>query len=310
MCHGLEFHFAEAEGEAECDETAGGLPFTIGDKEGVVVACCPSVLVEDVVDVEVDGQLAVKEICIDTEVDALVRLVGGEDALGGAAVVGIDEELVVLPKLSPSVEAETVAPDRIQERLTAEGEVLVVISEGTREPDIDERGGSVGDIEVEAGGVGVADVHWLGVADHGSVEIAEDDIGKFALLVGVGAIVKFGADRAKLHEVLIPLELNVLIVRGNQIGVTPRAEAVNLIHLVKGEGGEPRLADTAGEAEAEIVHRLGAVAEVEGRSQRPEDGIGVVAGDIIIDEMLVVHIAAEADFGGKIAEAALIGGIE
>ena len=76
--HLLQFHLAEAEGQADGDAAAVVLVIGVGLHIRAVVILSEAIPIEDVVGVDIHGQLTVEEIGTETSVDAVAGVTFAE----------------------------------------------------------------------------------------------------------------------------------------------------------------------------------------------------------------------------------------
>ena len=304
----FEFHLADTPGETHAHKArvelaaAGGL---VGGGGGVL---SPFGHAEDVVDVEEDGKLALEEVGRAAEVDALVGHREAVETQAGRGVVGVGEDLELVPQFGPEIDAGAPADLTVAEAIVVVG----VVEQGGVEADVEEAAGAVGDVGLEAFGVAGADVLGLTVVHQlrgGEVGGSVAGVGHGADLVGVGAEVGAEVEHTEAHDVLAPGGLEIVGVAAQQVGVADLVAVVLIAHKGR-ELGSAGIGVAEGVAEAVGGEGGGLVAEVDTGHEAEEGGVDDgLAGAVEVAPFAVLPglLAAEAQFGGEAAPAFLEG---
>lgn len=276
----LEFHLAETEGEAEREETGivaiSLKPRGIGVEREDVVALG----IEDIMSHKEDGQHTVAEVGREAEIG--IKRVGilTEETESGGVVRDIGEDIEHLPEFGPHIEACSEVPLILIEPFArAVLELKVVVESAELKPDVEERGRLVGDVDVETAIAAAADVDRLSKRHDAAESIGVAHIGEGAMLIESGLIEQLSAHRAEAREILGPVGSEMMGAGGKEVGVA----------LGIGVEGEDRCAvevadrgvgAAEGVGEREVVHRGGAVGEVE-RGDKVEE-IAVIGGRLVV----------------------------
>ena len=283
----LAFHLGAtyAPGEAEADITAGEGTLAGGGVVRIDALAASADCVEEVVDIEEQRQTTLEQVSAQAAVNGEVRVNLGQQGLCATAIDSVGEHLqaieplaaVMLPKLRPEVQ-----PQRVTEHIALGplvGTVLdtvVIVDEIGIETDVHEVGWSQGGVQPKASVAGSADVERLTEGHDAPKLVAVGHIGECTRLVTHRVVPRAYADAAEVVEVAFPTEFEIVGVAILQVGVASGIAVV----AIDSESGELRSCwrcDVVGVAEGEVVHRLGAVRGMDGRTE---------------GEVMLAHVAA------------------
>ena len=273
----LAFHLGttNAPGEAKADITAGEGALAGGRVVRIDALAASADGVEEVIDVEEQRQTTLEQVSAHATIHGEVRVNLGKQVLCATAIDGVGEHLqaikplaaIMLPKFRPEVQ-----PQRVAEHIALGplvGTVLntvIVVDEVGIETDIHEVGWPQGGVHSKASVEGSADVERLAEGHDAPELVTVSHIGESASLVTHRVVPRANANAPEVVEIAFPTEFEIVSIAILQAGVASGIVVV----AIDGEAGELRSGwrcDVVGVAEGEVVHRLGAVRGMDGRTE-------------------------------------------
>ena len=231
----LQLHLSETERDARADGATDGLGAGSVLVVRVRIFALTGVPVEDVVHVQMDGNLAVEKVGTQPAVDAVARLRDRKqaDTLGTIIRRGVDFQH--LPQLGPEIEAEAVAEvvDLGGFGAVAEVKLRLGIIDIPVKTNVHKRFEAVGDIQFRPRVHRLAGIHGLRETDNTSEDIAVGDIAQVTDFVVGMFVVGTDAHRTELLEKLGPACLNRMSESLLQAGIS---NAITLF-VITDEGG-------------------------------------------------------------------------
>ena len=273
----LAFHLGAtyAPGKAETDVAAGEGALAGGGIVRIDALASRADGVEEIVDVEEQRQTTLEQVSAHAAVNGKVRVNLCQQGLCTTAIDSIGEHLqaiepwtiIMLPKLRPEVQPQRVAQHIALGPLV--GTVLhtvIVIDEVGIETDVHEVGRPQGGVQTKTSIAGSPNVERLAKSHNAPKLVAIGHIGECARLVTHRVVPRAYADAAEVVEIAFPTEFEIVGVAILQAGVASGIAVV----AIDSELGELRSCgrcDVVGVAEGEVVHRLGTVRGMDGRTK-------------------------------------------
>ena len=162
----MKFHLTESEDEGKVDEAAVGVGGAVSEEVGIGIPGLRAVPVEDVGDVEGDGEAFLPEVGIESHIDRVGALFFDKQRLRGRGVVAREVQTDTLGDVCPAVETETIGGHRATV-VSCLGVVHLVARavEVGIEAEVEPGCGAVGDVAFDAGLETAAHVVWHAVGD-------------------------------------------------------------------------------------------------------------------------------------------------
>ena len=193
--------------------------------------------------------------------------------------------LQTVPKFGPGAQLEAVRPQRALFhgfQRTVVGLQIGIIHIGIK-PQVEHSTGPIHHVELAACRVGTAHIHRLREEDHPTEMLVKPRVADGGDFVPLAFVIPGQADRTKVVPILCPTGFQILCVNRLQFGI---ARGVDF-DVVMVEGTElcgRGMIDPHGVAQLEVVHRWGAIREMQRRSDVEMMCSKVVIGRLRIND--------------------------